>query len=365
MATQTQSNKESVEAVLKQLKPEILNMSGYTAPPQGHVVAKLNQNENPYDLPAALKEEIFNELKELEWSRYPAYDPPGVAQRLAERFHLTPEQIVLGNGSNQLLFTLVNAVISKGETVLIAPPSFSLFELVAELNQADIIQVLRKPDLSYDSAGMIEAVSKAKLTLISSPCNPTGLCMDRSLLKELLENTKGFILWDEAYGEFTRESAMDLLKDYPNLLVMRTFSKAMALAGFRIGYLMGNSRIIQQIRKVNLPYNLNLMSSILACKMLDHMDWVEDCAQKIITDRNRMFEQLNAIPGLHAYPSEANFILFRAPDGPDLLKRLQEKGVLVRNMGYYPMLENCLRVNIGTPEENKIFIETVKDILKK
>jgi len=365
MGTQMQSNKESIDTVLKILKPEILGMSGYTAPPQGHVVAKLNQNENPYDLPEALKEEIFDALKKMEWSRYPAYDPPGVAQRLATRFHLTPEQVVLGNGSNQLLFTVINAVISKGDPLLISPPSFSLFELVARLNQAEIVQVLRKPDLSYDSAQMIEAVKRAKLTLISSPCNPTGISMDQALLKDMLENSAGFILWDEAYGEFTHENAVGLIKDYPNLLVMRTFSKAMALAGFRIGYLMGNNQVIQEIRKVNLPYNLNLMSSLLAGKLLDHMDWVEHCVQKIVRDRDQMFEQMNAIPGLQPYPSRANFILFRVPDGPDVLKRLQEQGVLVRNMGYYPMLDNCLRVNVGTEKENKIFLKTIRSVLNK
>ena len=248
--------------------------------------------------------------------------------------------------------------------MLISPPSFSLFELVAQLNQAEIVQVFRKQDLTYDADKMIAAARSAKLTLISSPCNPTGVSMDAELLKAMLENTNGLVLWDEAYGEFCTTNAVNLIQDHPNLLVMRTFSKAMALAGFRIGYLMGQESVIQEIRKINLPYNLNLMSSLLACKLLNRMDWINDCVKKIVADRDHLFEQMKEIPNVIPYPSEANFILFRVPDGPGVLARMQEKGVLVRNMGYYPMLDNCLRVNVGTNEENKTFIDTLHNVLK-
>ena len=357
MATPTQSDKESIDKAKRQLKPEILKMSGYTAPPQGHVIAKLNQNENPYELPPESKEEVIRELKRMEWSRYPVYEPMEVRQRLAARFNLETDQIILGNGSNQLLYTVMNAVVSKGDKVLISPPSFSLFEVVANLNEAEMIRIIREPDLSYHSQKIIQAASKAKLTLISSPCNPTGKIMDLNLLKKILDKTEGLVLWDEAYGEFCHSSAIPLIRQYPNLLVIRTFSKAFALAGFRIGYLMAREEIADEIRKINLPYNLNLMSILLACKCLDNIKWMEDQVQKIILGRDWLSTEMKSIPGVILYPSEANFILFRVPDGPQVLHQLQKNGVLVRNMGDYPLLENCLRVNVGKPKENQIFIK--------
>ena len=186
--------------------------------------------------------------------------------------------------------------------------------------------------------------------------------MELSLLEQILEQTEGLVLWDEAYGEFWRKSAIPLIGKYPNLLVMRTFSKALGMAGIRIGYLMGDTDLIHEIQKVIVPYNINLFNEIAALHMLESSDWIETHVQQMLSERKQLFDELKTCPGITPYPSEANFISFKTADGPGMLAKLKEQGILIRNMGSYVMMENCLRVTVGKPEENRIFIKAIRQL---
>jgi len=363
MDTPMQYENEKVESVLKQLKPEIRELSGYVSPPQKTVVAKLNQNENPYDIPLSMKEAVLQEMKDINWSRYPEYNPPELRRKIGECFNVSADQVLLGNGSNQLLYTITSAVVSPWDTIVISSPSFSLFEMVGRISQGRIVSVPQKPDFSLDKDPFIESLKSARLTLLCSPNNPTGRSIETELLEEFLKATSGFILWDEAYGEFGGESAVPLLKKYPNLIVLKTFSKAFGLAGLRVGYLIAHPAIAKQLQKVNLPYNLNIFSTLATIRLMEAQELVESHVKKIVAEREKLFNKMKKIPGVFPSPSEANFILFRVADGVKVLKKLEERGILVRDMSGYSMLKNFLRVTVGTPEENLLFIETLSKIM--
>ncbi len=356
--------KESVESVLAQIKPEVRRMKSYDPPPHGKVIAKLNQNENGYELPDSMKDCILREMQYTPWSRYPDYDQLSLRSKLALRYNLNPDQIVLSNGSNGLIYALMSALISPGDGILIAPPSFPLFEVAGQIHQARLIPVPVKPDFSYDEAALLNAAVNSKLAIFSYPCNPTGAVMDLELVRNLLESINGFVLMDEAYGEFWNDSAVPLIEEYPNLLVLRTFSKAMGLAGLRVGYLMGHPEVVQEIRKVTVPYSVNGFSARVASRILDIPQWIDDHVEKIIFERDVMLKRLSAIPGVTPYPSLANFLLFRVDDGKRVFSELCQKGILIRDMRGYPELDNCFRVTVGTPRENVLFLEALTSIMK-
>lgn len=355
--------KESVDSLLEKIKPEIRKMKSYSAPPQGKVVAKLNQNENSFELPDSLKECILREIQYASWARYPEYDHIGLRSKLAERFSINPEQIILSNGSNGLIYALMSALISPGDGLLYAPPSFSLFQVAAEIHQARLIPVPVNTDFSLDADSILRSVTDSKLAVFSSPCNPTGVLMKQELIRDLVETSNGFVLIDEAYGEFTDKTVIPLIEEYPNLVVLRTFSKALGLAGLRIGYLIGQEEVVQEIRKVTVPYSVNQFSACAAARILDVPQWIDGQVDKIVFERDELCKSLRAVPGVTPYPSQANFILFRVDDGKYVFDELLKKGILVRDMSGYPELQNFLRVTVGTPRENVLFLEALSSIM--
>ncbi len=232
----------------QQFNPAIQKLKGYTAPPQREVRAKLNQNENPYEISDTIKEQIINGMQSLLWGRYPQYVPL-LREKLADKYNRTKEEILTGNGSNQLSYALFTALTEKGDQVLSAPPTFSLFDLVEKIHRVKSIHVDLLGDFSLDADPFIRASKNAKLTLMVSPNNPTGNEIALDVLKRICEAAKGFVFWDEAYAEFTDKTAVPLLDDYPNLIISRTFSKAFSLAGLRAGYLIAHPQIIEAVQK--------------------------------------------------------------------------------------------------------------------
>jgi histidinol-phosphate aminotransferase len=358
-------DREQVESILRQVKPEVRELAEYSSPPQGESMAKMNQNENPYDIPDSLKEVVLREMRYRNWSRYPEYNPWELREKIARRLTLNAEQVILGNGSNSLIYAAVTALVSAGDPIVLSPPSFSLFEMVANIFQAKTVSIPLNTDFSYDEEALLKAVASTKLSIFSSPSNPTGQTMDLRILEKILKRTPGLVLWDEAYGEFCEKTAVPLLSQYPNLLILRTFSKAFGLAGLRIGYLMGHPSLVKQIQKVNVPYNVNLFSLLVASRLLDIPQWVEIHVKKIIQERGRLFKSMSEIPGIKPFSSKTNFILFRVDNGLAVYQKLRELGIFVRDMGGYTELKNYLRVTVGTPEENDAFLKALEEIVEK
>jgi histidinol-phosphate aminotransferase len=357
----TPSNNALNEA-LNCIKPEIRALTGYTAPPQRTVTAKLNQNENPYDIPGEWKDEIFRKMRMMEWPRYPQYSPSDLKKRLAVHFGVDETQILLGHGSNQLLYLVGSAVLSPGDRTVIPVPTFSLFELVMRIYQGQVISVPKLKNFSLSMDEMCSAVKNAKLTLLCSPDNPTGAIIPPDQLETILSSTRGLVLLDEAYAEFGGEPASKMLSHHPGLIISRTFSKAYGLAGLRLGYLIGHQEMIRELQKANIPYNVNLFTLLSAIHMLDHGEWMERHVEKIKQDRKKMFDQMLKIPHISPYASEANFILFQVIDKKKVFEHLKTRGILVRDVGSTPPLDRCLRVTVGRPEENEIFLEALASV---
>jgi histidinol-phosphate aminotransferase len=257
------------------------------------------------------------------------------------------------------------AVVSRGDGVMVAPPTFGLFDLIARIFEGRVLSVDQIPGFQVDATRLLETAPKAKLTFLCSPNNPTGQSISLDLLETILDRSPGLVLWDEAYAEFNGVSARPLLERHPNLMVLRTFSKAFGLAGLRIGYLMGHAALMAQLSKVNIPYNVNLFSALAALRMLEHPGWMEARVREIVQERDRLTETLAAIPGIEPFPSQANFVLIRMPDGKAVFESLLAKGVLLRSVNGHTLLARCLRVTVGTPQENRIFVDALKETIQE
>jgi histidinol-phosphate aminotransferase len=352
-----------LDSALCNIRPLVRSLKGYPAPPQGEVIAKLNQNENPFDVPSEWKDEILECMRSLEWTRYPIYDPPDLRAKLADRLGVEPDRILLGNGSNQILFLLGTALLSPGDRVVLSPPTFSLFDTVARIAHGTVVPVDQNPDFSVDGPKVLAAAQNARLTFLCSPDNPTGHTVPLDFLDRVCGSTSGLVAWDEAYGEFLGETAVPLIDRHPNLVILKTFSKALGLAGLRIGYLIGHPSIVAELKKVNIPFNVNLMSHLTALKLLDRPEWIAEQVSRIISERNRLFEGLRGVPSVTPFPSAANFILIRTPDGAAVFNGLKAEGILVRPTEPHPLLKNCLRVTVGTPDENEAFLTALKRVV--
>ncbi len=346
-------------------KQSVLNLHGYTSPPQKEFKVKLNQNESPFDVPQEIKDELAETAKSLQWNRYPVNESPALLHKLAERHDVEPDQILLGNGSNQLFQTLLTATLEPGDRVVSTPPTFSLYDLYTTIYDGKSIDVLHAPGTEYPYKSVLAAIHQhnPKLVFVCSPNNPTGYETDLDLVAELCKASNGLVFFDEAYGEFSIQTAMPVLEEYENIVISRTFSKAFSMAGLRFGYFVARPEIIAQLRKVNIPYNVNIFTELVALRLLEEQENMHEHVLFLIQERQRIFHELEQIDGVTVFRSAANFLLFRGPEHINLFQALKEHGVLVRDVSSYPLLEGYSRVSIGYKEENDLFLDTLKSIM--
>jgi histidinol-phosphate aminotransferase len=255
--------------------------------------------------------------------------------------------------------------VEKGTRVVIPQPTFTLYKLLATILGGELKEVLLTETLEFDIARMLDAASSADVTVICSPNNPTGCLIGLSDLKEILRTAAGLVIVDEAYHEFSRQTVVPLLHEFKNLIVLRTFSKAMAMAGLRVGYLLAHPELVQEISKAKLPYNLNIFSMAAAEAAIEHFDQLKPQINLLIEERERLCGLMSWIPGIKAYPSQANFIAFETSMAPaDVFSSLYAEGILVRDVSRYPMLGKFLRVSVGSPSENDQFLAALKKTLE-
>ena len=243
---------------------------------------KLNQNESPFDLPADLKQELVDVFLETPFNRYPKEHPYQLRQALAEKLGHPAEGILIGNGSNELTYTLGLCLVDPGASVLLPTPMFSLYTMMVKLFAGNLITVPALPDLHFDIAGICNAIEEHRpaLTVVTTPNNPTGLAVPLAHLERIARLSPGFVLVDEAYVEFTaEESAFSLLSDFPNVILLRTFSKAYGLAGLRIGYLIGHPDVITEFMKARLPFMIDRLSETVALSLLKRADLIAERVQ--------------------------------------------------------------------------------------
>jgi histidinol-phosphate aminotransferase len=350
------------------IRPEIRALSAYHVPPSSGMV-KLDAMENPYQWPEGVVDEWLAMLRDVSLNRYPDPSPRLLMRQLRDFFDVPADmEIMLGNGSDELIQMIAMAVASPGRRVLAAEPAFSMYRMISIYAGLEFGAVRLKPDdFSLDRAAMLRAIEDARpaLILIDYPNNPSGCLFDEASLRAVIEAAPGLVVVDEAYHAFSGATLMPWLRDYSNLLVLRTLSK-MGLAGLRLGMVAGPAAWIRELDKIRLPYNVNVLSQVSAEFVLGHRDMLDRQARRIIDDRERLYQALRGIAGLEVWPSHANFILFRAPAGRGdaVFTGLRDRNVLIRNLGASgDMLRDCLRVTVGAPHENERFLAALAEIL--
>ena len=349
---------------LDSIKPAVRALRAYTLSPHRASV-KLNQNENPWDAPAGIKEEALRRFAARKWSRYPDFIPASLNEQLAEFARWKPDGIIAGNGSNELIQALLMVTIATGKTVLISEPTFALYRQVATVLGGEVESVSLTSSLKYDTAALQRIVEEKQpdVTIICSPNNPTGCVIEDDDLRSLLRTTRGLVVIDEAYHEFAEHSVVPLLNEHENLIVLRTFSKAMAFAALRVGYLLAAPDLAREIRKAVLPYNLNALSQIAAEVAVENYETeLRPLVGAIISERERLFAELS-IDGLAPVASKGNFMVVKSTTDPKrIFTDLLQRDILVRDVSAYPMLKEYFRVCVGTPEENNYFLEKIREI---
>jgi histidinol-phosphate aminotransferase len=356
------------DRIARTIRQDVKSMHAYAIQPSAGLL-KLDAMENPFRLPLELQRELGERLGRVAINRYPVQSTADVGAALS-RFVELPVgcKLMLGNGSDELIDMLSVACDVPGAAVLAPLPGFVMYQMSAQLRGLRFVGVPLTPDFELDEAAMLAAIEQHRpaLTYIAYPNNPTANLFDDAIVERIVAavaRQHGLVVFDEAYQPFSSRSWMQRLAAHEHVLVLRTLSK-FGLAGVRLGYLCGAAALIDEVDKVRPPYNVSVLNAEATLFALDHADEYARQAALLRTERERLQAALRALPGVQAYPSEANMILVRVPDSQRAFDGLKARGVLVKHIaGLHPLLRNCLRLTVGTPEENELMIRALKESL--
>ena len=350
---------------LDKIKPRVRELKAYTLSPDRASV-KINQNENPWDAPDAIKRETLRRMSERAWSRYPDFIPASLHEKLAAFAGWTADGVVAGNGSNELIQATLMVTVGEGRRVVISEPTFALYRQVTTVLGGEVVTVPLNDELQFDVAALRAAIERdaPDVIILCSPNNPTGCRMDEGDLESLLEASSALVVIDEAYFEFSGGTVAPLLARHENLAVFRTFSKALGLAALRVGYLLASPALAREVSKAVLPYNLNAFSQTAAEVAVElYEEALRPTVRRIIAERERLYDALNDIEGLAPVRSHANFFVVRSSIEPRrVFSELLARDILVRDVSGYPMLASYFRTSVGTPEENDRLIAALAEI---
>lgn len=346
------------------IRPEVRVLAAYHVPDASGFL-KLDAMENPFRLPAHLREELGSKLADVALNRYPVPSYAKLKTSICEQFGVPPGfDVVLGNGSDELISIVSVACAKPGAKVLAPVPGFVMYEMSAKFAGLEFIGVPLKADFSLDKDAMLAAIAKHRpaITYLAYPNNPTGNLFDADDMAAIMQavGDSGVVIVDEAYQPFAEQTFMKRLPEFRNMLVMRTVSK-LGLAGVRLGYMSADQALLAEFDKVRPPYNINVLTEAAVEFMLEHASVLDEQAAILRKERARLALALQAIPGVEVFPSAANFLLIRVQktglDGTELFNRLLARKVLIKNVGkMHALLENCLRVTVGTSDENMSFL---------
>ena len=349
------------------VRPEVQALKAYHVPSAVDYV-KLDAMENPYSWPTPVVDEWLEALRAVSLNRYPDPAAESLKAQLRTTFAIpTASAVLLGNGSDELIQMILMAVAGPGRIVLAPEPTFSMYKIISTSVGLHYHGVPLKVDFSLDRTAPLTAIDELQpaVVFIAYPSNPTGNLFARSDICSIIEAAPGLVVVDEAYSAFCDDSFFDLLSHYPQLLILRTVSK-LGLAGLRLGFLVGGADWLHELDKIRLPYNINVLTQASAEFALKRYPVLLDQTGRIRSERAELAAALAALPGVTPFPSAANFILFRVPLGRagELFQRLKDDRVLIKNLhGVHPALHDCLRVTVGTPEENRIFLAALRAAL--
>lgn len=323
---------------------------------------KLNQNESPVDFPAELKQQVLERAAGRSWNIYPEFESTELREAIAAAYRLSAENILTGNGSNELLAAAIGAAVGPGTPVVFARPTFTLYEKLVTIAGGINVPIEFDPAsgvLPLDEMLRALASLQNAVVIVCSPNNPTGGVLPDGGLEQMLA-TGATVLFDRAYGDFSNDTLPPL---HPRLVTFSTFSKAWGLAALRIGWLAATPETCREIRKVRLPYNLNVISESAAIVALQNASLRDENVARTIAERERVSAALT--PLVETFPSAANFIAFRpSRNCKEVFEALHERGILIRDVSAYPRMNNCLRVSIGTPAENDRFLDALATVVR-
>ena len=344
------------------LRQDVQSMHAYAVQPSAGLV-KLDTMENPFRLPPALQRELGDRLGQVALNRYPAERGDALRAALARHAQMPNGcELMLGNGSDELIALLALACDVPGASVLAPVPGFVMYAMSAQLQGLKFIGVPTRHDFELDLPAMLSALREHRpaLVYLACPNNPTGTLWDDAAIDAIIEAAPGLVVIDEAYQPFAARDSLARLERHPHVLLMRTMSK-FGLAGVRIGYLMGRRELIAELDKLRPPFNVSVLNCEAALFALEHTDEYARQAVTIRSERERVLAALRQVPGVTPFPSQANMILARVPDAKRAFAGMKQRGVLVKNVeALHPLLAHCLRLTIGTPEENSLMIDALK-----
>lgn len=327
---------------------------------------KVNANECNLNLPPIVEDRVMGRLSRVAFNRYPNTEMEDLKEQIAGNFGVNPANVLLGNGSSEILEKLFFVFGGKGRKIVYPQPSFSMYAMYAKYSEAEGVPVDLEEYYSLDAKKFVQAVqaADASLAVICTPNNPTGNAIPLADIEYIAQNISCAFAVDEAYVEFHGESAMGLLKKYPNLIVARTFSKAYGLAAARVGYMIAAEELTAMVGKAFMPYCINVLSLVTADIVYQMRAEFVPRIQMSIAERKRMERELARIEAFTVYPSQTNFILVKYEKAAELNAHLENLGIGLRSFGAAPRLENCLRISIGTREENDSWFKAIKDFVE-
>lgn len=350
------------------IRPDVRALAAYHVPDASGFV-KLDAMENPYTLPDNLRGELARRLADVAMNRYPVPSYAQLKAKICAKLGVPAGfDVILGNGSDELITLLSVACAKPGAKVLAPTPGFVMYAMSARFAGLEFVGVPLKADFTLDKAAMLAAIAQHKpaITYLAYPNNPTGNLFDAADMADILRavGDSGIVVVDEAYQPFAQASFMPRLAEFDNLVVMRTVSK-LGLAGIRLGYMSASSALLAEFDKVRPPYNVNVLTQAAAEFVLDHVAVLDAQAAELRSERAKLSAALAALPGVEVFPSAANFLLIRVKtpnaDASLVFSRLLDRKVLIKNVGkMHPLLENCLRVTVSTPEENRLFLDALQ-----
>jgi len=346
-------------------RPELDDLVPYDAK-DVRAEVMLASNENPANLPGEIVAKLQERLPEFRFNRYPDPTAPKLRKLIASANGLEPENVLIGNGGDELIFNLLLAWGGPGRKLLDMPPTFSMYGIDAASTGTEVVSIPRSADFSVNTEAVLARVAEGDIdiVIVANPNNPTGGLADESFLIDLLGASDAIVMVDEAYFEFSRHTMRPHMLRHPNLVILRTFSKAFSLAALRVGYLLGQPDVVRELMKVRQPYSVDSFSQWVAASVFRERMVFEQQISDIMRGRDRISHGLALIHGVEVFPSEANFVLFRVEHASALWRDLlHNHSVLVRDFSRTAGLEDCLRVTVGTAEENERFLKAVDEVL--
>jgi len=348
------------------VRDDLEALEGYHSA-QVDVEVRLNTNESPFPPPPGFADALASEISRVAWNRYPDRAAFALRADIAAMHGVDPAQVFVANGSNEVLQTILLAYAGPGRTVVTFEPTYQMHAQIARVTGATVVEGERGGDFTLDPAEVDRVLEEHQphVVFLTSPNNPTGLVEPPERVEQLLASAPGLVVVDEAYSQFADWSALDMVDESRPLVVTRTFSKTWSMAGARLGYLVGPAWLVTELDKVVLPYHLDVVKQLAGQVALRFTEDMNDRVALLVAERDRMSAALRALP-IDVFESGANFILLRptSADGRAVWQDLVDRSILVRDCSGWPRLANCLRVTVGTPDENDRFLTAIADILK-